>query len=563
MNDTFCGFLFKKMLLASLLMMFAENLSDIINYILAAQILGNNAMAAVNLVTPLLYFVCFLSALIATGTSYLYSFEIGAFRQEKANKLVGQGAILAVTLSILFAMIFFFGREVFFSFFDVTGEIETYAREYYSLFFLSIAINPIYFLIYVMVYADGGGKNGVIAIFLKLLVNIISSIVLGMKFGIVGVAFGTFLGYLAAMAVFAKWIFFDSQTLKPVLYISLSETVRVMKYSFVSASLYLYIGFGNMILNIFFLKTFGEQNFPILSVIVSIIQLAIFLKGVAEAAEPPINVYLGEKNLDGIKKVMKIAIKVAFLSGAAIIPVFLLFGEEIAGLFGIEDELLSETVFAIRAIGCSMPFIALIYLFTTYYQISGHMKIAIALSFFKDFGFYLLIPMIFGVLFGMNGFFVGMMLSSVVSCVLFVIFLRVRYGKRFPLLLEEADIVSRDAKLNLERVLSLRDWAEGEFLKRGIDSRLVMKIALIIEEIGMLIVENNPEIEPLAELTIIFGDEIRIIIRDNGKHFDLTDETVNSFRNFFIYSFLDGSSTDRSYLTTQNYNRHIFTLIKR
>jgi len=131
-----------------------------------------------------------------------------------------------------------------------------------------------------MVYADGGGKNGVIAIFLKLLVNIISSIVLGMKFGIAGVAFGTFLGYLAAMAVFAKWIFFDSQTLKPVLYISLSETVRVMKYSFVSASLYLYIGFGNMILNIFFLKTFGEQNFPILSVVVSIIQLAIFLKSV-------------------------------------------------------------------------------------------------------------------------------------------------------------------------------------------------------------------------------------------------------------------------------------------
>jgi len=88
MNETFCGCLFKKLLLASLLMMFAENLSDIINYILAAQVLGDNAMAAVNLVTPLLYCVCFLSALIATGTSYLYSFEIGAFRHEKANKLV-------------------------------------------------------------------------------------------------------------------------------------------------------------------------------------------------------------------------------------------------------------------------------------------------------------------------------------------------------------------------------------------------------------------------------------------------------------------------------------------
>ena len=560
-QPTFCGFQFKKMVLSSILMMIAFSMSGIADFVLAAQFFGDNAMAAVNLVTPIFFVVAFLSSLIGTGTAYLYSFEIGAFRHEKANKLIGQGAILAVTSSILLATVLFFGRDAFFSLFNVTGELETFAREYYSVFFLSIAINPIYFLMYVIVYADGGGKNGVIATFLNLLVNFVASIVLGMKFGMSGIAFGTLLGYLASILVFAKWIFVDSRTLRPILYISLSETVRIIKYSFVHASLYLYIGLGNIILNAFFLKTFGEENFPILSVVLSILQLAVFLDGVAEAAEPPINVYLGEKNLDGVQKVMKIALKAAFLSGATIIPIFLLFGEGVAGLFGINEAIFDETVFAIRAIGFSMPFIAVIYLFTTYYQISGHMKTAFALSFCKDFGFYLLIPMIFGVFFGMNGFFVGMMLTSVVSCVLFAIFLRVRHKKRFPLLLEEADIVSRDAKLNLERVLSLRDWSEGEFLKRGFDSKLVMKISLIIEEIGMLIVENNPEIEPLAELTIIFGDEIRIIIRDNGKRIDLTDETVKSFRNFFIYSFLDGSSTERSYLTTQNYNRHIFELV--
>lgn len=559
MSETFCGFQFKKMVFSALLTMFAENLSDTVNYILAAQILGDNAMAAVNLVTPLLYSVCFLSSLIATGTAYLYSFEIGAFRHEKANKLVGQGVILALTLSIFLAVILFFGREVFFSLFEVKGEIEIFAREYYSLFFLSIAMNPIFFFMQMIVYDDGGGKNCVMATFLTLFVNIVASIILGTKFGISGIALGTILGDLAAMVVFSKWIFIDSQTLKPILYISLSETVRVIKYSFVHASLYLYVGLGNMILNIFFLKTFGEQNFPVLSVVLSILQFGLFLEGVAEASEPLVNVYLGEKNFDGVKKVMKITTKVAFLSGAAIIPMFLLFSAEIAGLFSIKDEILGETIFAIRAIGFSMPFISLIYLFMTYYQISGHMKVAISLSFCKDFGFYLLIPMILGLSFGINGFFIGIMSVSIVTCVIFAIFLRVRYGKRFPLLLEEADIVSRDAKLNLERVLELRDWSEAELLKRGFDSNLTMRIAVIIEEVCMSIVDNNPNDEPLAELTLIFGEKMQIIIRDNGKHFDLTDETVNSFRNFFIYSFLEGSETMRSYLTTQNYNRHIFT----
>ena len=70
--------------------------------------------------------------------------------------------------------------------------------------------------------------------------------------------------------------------------------------------------------------------------------------------------------------------------------------------------------------------------------------------------------------------------------------------------------------------MELRDWSEGEILKRGFDSKLVMKISLIIEEIFMSIVENNPNEKILVELTLIFGEKMQIIIRDNGKRFDLT-----------------------------------------
>ncbi len=87
-----------------------------------------------------------------------------------------------------------------------------------------------------------------------------------------------------------------------------------------------------------------------------------------------------------------------------------------------------------------------------------------------------------------------------------------------------------------------------------------MKAALLIEEIGMSIVENNPTAQPLAELTLFFDGQPKIIIRDNGVHFDLTDEAVNSFRSFFTYSLLDAGNIDNDYLTTQNYNRHVFSM---
>ena len=87
-----------------------------------------------------------------------------------------------------------------------------------------------------------------------------------------------------------------------------------------------------------------------------------------------------------------------------------------------------------------------------------------------------------------------------------------------------------------------------------------MKVGLLLEEIGMNIVENNKDTEILAELTLFFDDKPKIIIRDNGKHFDMTQDNMQSFRDYFLYNFLNAESIGNKFLTTQNYNRHIFQM---
>ncbi len=315
-----------------------------------------------------------------------------------------------------------------------------------------------------------------------------------------------------------------------------------------------------MILNAFFLEMFGDKYFPILSLIFSLIELSLFLDAIGQAAEPLINIYLGEENFDGVAKVMDIAIRTALILGAATIPIIFIFNESIIEIFNIDKAIFAESILAIRIFAFAMPFLSLLYLFATYYQILRHMILALALSFCKDFAFYITLPVIFSLAMGINGIWLGMMLVSMITCALFIIFLRIRHKKAFPLLLPTKDIVSWDAKLNLEKVLELRDRAEAEFLKRGFDGKISMKAALIVEEIGMSIVDNNPNTPPLVEMTLFFDEQPKIIIRDNGMNFDLTDEAVSSFRSFVIYSFLEGSQIDNKYLTTQNYNRHIFSL---
>ncbi|WP_256625862.1 MATE family efflux transporter [Selenomonas ruminantium] len=368
-----------------------------------------------------------------------------------------------------------------------------------------------------------------------------------------------FISEIGAMAVFARWMFSVSQTLKPKFYCSFSDTLKVLNLSYVNASISLYIAVGNMILVIYFLRNFGQDYFPVLSAVISIFQLAVCLSGVEKATEPLVNIYLGENNFDGVIKIMKPAAIVAAFFGGAVIPVMWLFCEPIASIFGIADvAIVAEAKIVIRTVAFAMPFVALLYLFTMYYQINGYFKIAISLSFCKDLLLYTGLPILFSSFIGVRGVWLGMVAVPFGTFLLFTIVLRIRYPETFPLLVSNKDIVSQDEVLNICNVIKLRDWAEGEFQKRGFSSRYVMKVGLLVEEIGMSVVEKNLGTNILAELTLFFDGEPKIILRDNGIHFDMTQDNLSSFRDYFLYSLLTEENIGKNFLETQNYNRHIF-----
>jgi hypothetical protein len=176
--------------------------------------------------------------------------------------------------------------------------------------------------------------------------------------------------------------------------------------------------------------------------------------------------------------------------------------------------------------------------------------------------FYIGLPLILGMMFGIEGVWIGVALAYMVTFFLFAGFLRVKYGKSFPLILEDRDIVSKDVVLTVDKLMEIRNWARRECEKRGIASSVIIKIELLLEELGMLIIEKNGIRPPLAEVSICFKKDIKVIIRDDGKIYDVTDpDAALSFRSMFVTELLQKGSRS-AYLLTQNYNRNVFTLKK-
>ena len=140
MKHSFCVAQLKKMLFAAVMTMLIMILTDLTDNILAAQTVGSAAMAGVNLVQPIMSFAAFVTLMIATGTTYLYSFEVGAFRPEAANRLAGMGAATILCICAFIAVVVLLGENTYFAYFAVAEETVGFAREYYVWYRVVLAL---------------------------------------------------------------------------------------------------------------------------------------------------------------------------------------------------------------------------------------------------------------------------------------------------------------------------------------------------------------------------------------------------------------------------------------
>ncbi|MGN0279704.1 MAG: MATE family efflux transporter [Lachnospiraceae bacterium] len=535
--------------------------------IIIGNILGEAAIAASNLVTPLFAVAVFLSTMISIGTSMLYSYEMGKFQKDRADCLFGQGVLLAVITGIALFLLAFFGENIYFSFMNPSEAVGTYAREYYRYYQFIMLLYPMYAILIDMVYSDGDELICNLSYVAQIGINIPASVILCHKIGVGGASLGTLIGTGLSLAVLLVHFFRKQNSLKFVCYLCGRDIVKVARNGMMDSVVYLFWGITACVANKFILARFGEYYLPVLSVIISVIELTIIFDGIGQAITPLVNVYRGEKNTEGIYKVMRMAGKTAALEGIGASLLLFLFGRYLARMLGITDPkllLLCET--AIRFVCPFLVFSAVLFLLTTYYLLIEKLLLAMVITALKDCVALVSLMTLGGMLFGVNGVWAGFGIAPLFSMGICIFLVSLRYGRRnFPLLLpeEEDEIRDFDLVLTEQTILELRDEIEKILLERQISKRLVSRIMLLTEELEMLVLEKNPGKKVMAECTLILGEDIQLIFRDNGVLFDITDEdsAVFSLRSYLVANMM-AYQKRKNHLVTTSYNRNVFRFEK-
>lgn len=566
---------YRSMLLSGTFTMAMAYLMLLCDNIVAGVFIGADGVAAINIVSPLIGAATSVSICISIGVSILYTRAIGEMDRDRAARLYGMGIIVSGVLAVISMLMLLMFKGLYFTSTGASGEILKLAREYYAFLPFNAAVLIVVTYIEELVYADGDESLEMLSYVAQIGGNILLSILLAKFFGIKGIMLGTLIGNISALIVLLMHFLKKSNTLHFIPFFKWRTLFECVKYSITDGITYLLWGITNYVLITYITRHFGKEYLVVLAVVVSLVEFAVVFDGIGIAIQPLLGVYFGEKNHLLIKRMMKDAIVTAVIEGVVASILIFVFAAQFAKLFGIVDmAMLNSAVTAIRIMCLTLVAASLFMLMTSYYLYIDHVKISVGAIILKDGVLYILLPILFAGIVGVNGLWIGFAVSPVIGILLTMLMIRVKAGREaFPDLLQymKSEIIVYDTVLTPENMTKVSETISEELKRRGYPKDVVLKAGLFAEEISSTIREKNKDNKILVEYSLIFdkpdtedGEEaVRLVIRDSGVIFDITDPELEiSGLSSFVINGLLSAQKEKDYVPTTGYNRNVIRFYK-
>lgn len=536
-------------------------LSETTTVALTGNLLGESALAGLSLVEPFTAAIFFVTEWIAFGTEIVFSNLMGSSDERKAKEAFTVGLIMELTVGVLFSLIPVFATDSYISFFAAGGEASAFAAEYLKWFLPAPILIALMTLSMHMVMAEGDTMRCTAAGIVFLVFDAVLTFVgLKLGFGIASAAVAVSLALTAALVVQLTHLFSRANTLKIVRPKSFEFVKRIPPASFGDSAQKLSKALFVVLLTKTAVARFGGEFLPVMQVVITLWGMVDILDGIASAIPSLVSVYHAEKNPAGVRRVMSIASKLSLFVASAIVVFLMICPTVLTGLLGITDiRLVTAATIAVRVIAPVLIVLSLSTLYSAYFACIGHGEY----SLFISLGIFLLGPVAAIAAFsamGAVGIWLGILLGPIVAFAALSFIIIRRYGRKaFPLLLDreiEALTTSFSLELTDEAVVAVSQRIGGK-----LSGTLSARTSLLVEEVLLAVRDRNRPKKVLAEVSLIEGEIPRLICRDDGVIFDITDtdQRVSSLRSFVVANLME-RETGRENLVMTGFNRNVFRL---
>ena len=559
---------YRSIFLAAVVVEAVSFLVSLTDTIVAGNMVGPDAFMAIGLMAPFFSIATFLTSMVNSGTVLSFSESIGAFQKKRAHEFFSQGVYLAVGIGVLYTLILLLLKKPIIIGFHVSDTVTQYVSEYYDIIVFYFLFEPISCLLDNIVVADGGEKLSAAANVVQIVGNVGLSLILSRTMGVQGIALASVLCNAVFVIMICIWFFIKRSTLKLLWCFHLKDCLKITKRGVIIAATYGLAAITTHLINVTTIYFYDDDFLQIVIVAQKIFELTTLFLGLAMSLQPLIGTLRGENNTKAARALLKRASVDMIISGGVLMLLLMIFAEPVVRLFGVEDEwLIAPGISAVYISSATLiPAALLVFLFIVFFLFHRY-KHTLVTCVLKDFvvpaGLILLLTVFWRT---PSSVWIGLSASSALTTAIVAIIVFIRNGtKFFPVLITEENdenIFIYSFEINEQNVVGMSETAGQVMKEAGYSPRMQVLLGAYLEDLLLLVKEKNTasKKEILAECTLILEERgVRLILRDLGKIFDITDEEArpDSFRQYLVTNMISALDI-KTYLVTTGYNRNEF-----
>jgi putative MATE family efflux protein len=414
------------------------SLNILIDTIFVGQWIGSNAIAAINVVLPVSFFIAALGMSIGMGGGSIISRALGSDQPAKANKTFGNQLTLTLLFTLSFMTLGLVFMEAIIPSFGGKGALYAPAKIYYTIVLYGVPILGLAMMGNNTIRSEGKPKYAMYAMMLPSISNLLLDYLFINVFGwgMEGAAWATTLSYGVCMS----YIFYFFISGKSDLFLKISDLAldfsivkEIGSLGFVTLARQAVVSVTVLMVNNILFELSGESTVAVYAIISRMLMFALFpILGITQGFVPIAGFNFGADKKDRVLEVIRTALIYATVLATFVFFVIIFFSEAIASAFTQDQAVITKTKEVLMWVFLSTPIIGIQLIGSAYFQAIGKAIPALLLTLTRQGFFFIPLILILPRYYGEFGIWISFPIAEVIATIVTAYFLRKelkRYNK--------------------------------------------------------------------------------------------------------------------------------------
>src|SRR5690606_26476770 len=429
MGEDSIGSLLVKQAVPASIGILVMSLNILVDTIFVGNWIGSVAIAAINVVLPVSFFIAALGMAIGIGGSSIISRALGADDRPRALKTFGNQISLTVLLTVLLVVVGLWFIDDIIPSFGGKGVIFQPAKIYYRAVLYGVPFLALCMMGNTVIRAEGKPKFAMIAMIIPSVGNLLLDYLLinVLDYGMLGAGLATATSYVFCLG-YIMWYFLSKNS---ELKLSIKDFVLKRTIVFeigalggVTLARQAIVSVTYLLLNNILYNLGGPSSVTGYAIIGRMLLFALFpFLGITQGFLPIAGFNYGAHKYQRVKESINTAIRYAVLLGFCIFLLIMIFPGPITAVFTDDPAVLNDTPKAMRWVFAATPIVVVQLIGSAYFQAVGKALPAFLLTLTRQGIFFIPLILILPRYYGEFGVWISFPLADVCSTIITAYFL--------------------------------------------------------------------------------------------------------------------------------------------